>query len=530
MEEEKYQMIKDKRSESIKAYRIRVDKKKLSELKQLFPSCYDSLVRELDKALSYYELGGLPFNVREYDYFFQSVKKSIKLVNVDYDKIPTNMPEEIKAVLENKKLWDLIDSELDKEIVEEKEARKVIFLVSNMRNVENITKGTDNLIVNALSGTGKDHITEAIFRILPRMEKEELVRTSPKVLSYTRNKTVDPTATWIKTALRLEDVGNNVVNDESFKTFLSANPNKVNYGKVVIKGNPKVLAIEGKPSIIMTIANAVIYDEQLRRLPMLFLDEGIDQSREILKRQALCAKEGLSIEYDSTIKEAIKYLRRVRVKIPYAESLTQMFDKSVGNVIIRTVFNRFLDYIKSSASFYQFQRDKEEDGTIIANQEDFENGCLCLRKTTSNILMIPLSRNDDEIYKVFQKQGVASLSVNELINIPEIQKLGITERWLRARLHFLVSKGFLKMESRDVVGSIKPVNYYSCVSLEEFNVPKFNDLINKTSNRAINTNTSISSNTSNKEYKPSPSNLNHLNNFPSEVPMTINEFEVLEDE
>jgi hypothetical protein len=94
----------------------------------------------------------------------------------------------IRKYLQDPELLNLVDLELDKKIVGENDNRKVIFLVANMRNVENLSKGSDNLIVNALSGTGKDHVVGAVFDILPESEKEELIRTTPKVLAYTRNR------------------------------------------------------------------------------------------------------------------------------------------------------------------------------------------------------------------------------------------------------------------------------------------------------------------------------------------------------
>jgi hypothetical protein len=96
----------------------------------------------------------------------------------------------IKKYLENPDLLNLIDLELDKKIVGENESRKVIFLIANMRNVSNLNKGSDNLIVNALSGTGKDHVVGAVFDLIPGDEKEELLRTTPKVLAYTRNRKI----------------------------------------------------------------------------------------------------------------------------------------------------------------------------------------------------------------------------------------------------------------------------------------------------------------------------------------------------
>ena len=47
-----------------------------------------------------------------------------------------------------------------------------------MRNVENLGKATDNLMINAPSGVGKDHVSESIFEILPPEETEEYNRYS----------------------------------------------------------------------------------------------------------------------------------------------------------------------------------------------------------------------------------------------------------------------------------------------------------------------------------------------------------------
>lgn len=99
------------------------------------------------------------------------------------------IPEDMLDILKRHDLFnEITEKEFDRKIVGEIEARKSIFLVANMRNVENLNKATDNLMVNAFSGTGKDHITEAIFEFLPDDEKEELIRTTPKVLAYTRNR------------------------------------------------------------------------------------------------------------------------------------------------------------------------------------------------------------------------------------------------------------------------------------------------------------------------------------------------------
>lgn len=372
-------------------------------------------------------------------------------------------------------------------------------MVCNMRNVENLGKATDNLNVNAKSGTGKDAVSEAVFSLIPEEEKEELIKTTPKVLAYTRNRKINPASTWKKSCLRLEDASNEVLNDDAFKVMSSANPNKVNRIKFVNKGIIQDVEIDGKPSIILTQAESNPKEELQRRYPICSMDEGINQTTEILKRQAEFAMIGKSIDYDDTIIQALKLLKRVKVKIPFADKLINIF--CAENVIVRTHFQRFLDYIKSSASLYQYQRIVDDEGYVIAERQDYEIACLMLKKTTSNILMIPLTKIRSDILEVFEKKNLQNKSVDDLEELKEIEKLNISQEWLRKQLDWLVSKTFLlksKERRKDEADKIipKPVFVYSYNKLQKLVIPEWKELFSSiTQNSKISSINTISSNT-----------------------------------
>lgn len=306
--------------------------------------------------------------------------------------------------------------------------------------------------------------------------------------------------TWKKSSLRLEDCTNEVLNDDSFKVFSSANPNKINRGKIVNKGKILEIEIEGKPSIIMTTAEASPKEEQLRRYPICPLDEGVNQTIEILKRQSEYAKTGKSVECNELIKKAISSLKRIKVKIPFAEKLVPIFNPQ--NVIMRTHFPRFLDYIKSSCSLYQFQRRMDKDGFYIAEKQDYEVARMMLQKTTSNILMIPLDKNRRIILSLFDSLNLQRKSVDDLQDYAEIKKINITPEWLRKQLDWLSSKTFLikdKEKRIDEAGRIipKPIFIYSFNKMQKLEIPKWEEL-DKISSITMNTDfTSNTSNTSN---------------------------------
>jgi len=310
----------------------------------------------------------------------------------------------------------------------------------------------------------------------------------------------DKLPTWKKTTLRLEDCTNEVLNDDSFKVFSSANPNKINKGKIVNKGKILEIEIEGKPSIIMTTAEASPKEEQLRRYPICPLDEGIHQTQEILKRQSEYAKTGKTSDYNNNIKECLKFLKRIKVKVPYADKLIKIF--SPENVIVRTHFPRFIDYIKSSCSLYQYQRQKDIDGYYIAEKQDYDIARMMLKKTTSNILMIPLDKTKKAILSAFENDNLQKKSVDDLQDYDLIKKMNITPEWLRRQLDWLSAKTFLikdKEKRYDEAGKIipKPIYIYSFNKIQKLEIPEWEELDEVSSitmNTDFTSNTSISSN------------------------------------
>jgi hypothetical protein len=298
----------------------------------------------------------------------------------------------------------------------------------------------------------------------------------------------------------MEDVPNEVLNDDSFKVFSSANPNKINQGKIVNRGKIIEIEIEGKPSIIMTTAEASPKEEQLRRYPICPLDEGVNQTQEILKRQSEFAKTGKICEYDNSIKDALQMLKRIKVKVLFADKLLPIFNPQ--NVIMRTHFQRFIDYIKSSCSLYQFQREVDNDGYFIATSQDYEIARKMLQKTTSNILMIPLDKTKRAILTFFEERDLFKKSVDDLEDYEEIKKLNITPEWLRKQLDWLSAKTFLtkdKEKRSDVSGKIipKPVFIYSYNRMQKLEIPNWSELSEMssiTSNKVFTSNSLITSN------------------------------------
>lgn len=179
---------------------------------------------------------------------------------------------------------------------------------------------------------------------------------------------------------------------------------------IVIKQRAYDIAVRGKPIIITTTATATPNPELTRRFVILNLDSSEDQTKKVKRRHSEYAKEGIIPEYDEVYRLSMQFLKRVRVKIPFADLIDEYFpDKSI---IMRTHYPRFLDYIKASTGFHQYQRE-EKDGFFISDGKDYDIARKCFLKLCSNKYMIPLTINQKKLLDIFEKERGLKLSSSQ---------------------------------------------------------------------------------------------------------------------
>lgn len=293
--------------------------------------------------------------------------------------------------------------ETDKKIKGELEARHTITLCGAGRLVENANLTSFNLLVNSSNpGAGKDYVVKNTLALLPKPQLVYRSRISEKLFTYWHNKRNEPEWTWDGKVFYGEDISNNVLNSDVFKVMSSSG----SHATIVINQEPVDIEIVGKPVMVITSATANPSKEIMRRYPILNLDEGIKQTESIMGSQAEAAEVGERSEYNPMITEALATLKRVKVRVPYASKLVKLFPKE--HVIMRTHFDRFLDYIKASAAFHQHQREVDGKGFVIATGLDYDIARVAIVKTASNKHMIPLTKNLQRLLDIVKEFDIAA--------------------------------------------------------------------------------------------------------------------------
>jgi len=313
----------------------------------------------------------------------KSVEKKLTIVSDE---------KEVKELLKDPKLMDKIIKavQLKSRVVGEEKSIKPITLVVISTKCINIEPTSKNLHPEDDSGAGKDFVIIAvgvIFKESGIVQWIHIENPSPKALTYLNNPESKEDAIEVteKTVFHIEDADNAFINSTDFKLICSGEMDTVR-----VSTDRKSIRLKlSKPVLFVTSCDTSTGKQLHRRIPSMGLDTDVKQTIAILDKKTddaskhpqdiINKKDGKLIQL---IIDALKLLEDVYVIIPeeIGNKIKEMFgDKP--SVIARTLIGTFQDYVKMSATLYQFQRTKSEENaivvgieykTIIATEDDFE--------------------------------------------------------------------------------------------------------------------------------------------------------------
>ncbi|MFA5302926.1 MAG: hypothetical protein WC393_00115 [Candidatus Nanoarchaeia archaeon] len=373
--------------------------------------------------------------------------------------------------LEGEKLFELLHDEWDKRIVGEILAREIIFAIGFGGSLcLNAQKTSNNLIVNSKSGAGKDYVTTEILNLVPGREERWIKRTriSNTVFTYWHNSLKEPDWTWNGKIFYGEDMNGLVLNCDVFKVMCSGG----SYSTIVKDQVALNIQINGKPSIIITAAKAVLGEELLRRFAVLNLNESKEQDDMIIDFQSKLATMDKRPEYNSDLMNALSGLKPVNVLIEFADKFSKVFKEMNASVIIRTNYNRFIDLIKYSAVIFQNQRTWLDEKTIFANSEDYDKAVDWFVHLFKNQCLLPITKDQEKLLQIIN--AIQQATVTDIIS----EATFASRSWIYLNLNLLTEKGFLeKTRIDDETGySKKKIDSYIVPNKAKLKIPYWSEL------------------------------------------------------
>jgi predicted transcriptional regulator len=375
-----------------------------------------------------------------------SMKEIIKRDQENKKTIAERQKELVVKIQDKMKDPDLlIDTikEIQTEVAGEDDTIIAEIIVSTTRLVNGAIAESKNFFLSDKTGIGKDHITKKTLEvIIPEEDRYHVTKMSNEAFTYWH-----VGESWDRKVIHFEDITQSLLNTSTFKTMASGD----NYAVVVKDQKTIQIPIDGKPVMMLTSHHANPEDEALRRFPIGSCDDSIEQTKRIKDKISRKYTGRSKNNIDAVLRGAVQSLEPYPVIIPFAELIQYFFPE---DMLMRTHYHRFLDYICASAVFHQYQREKTEDGNIIATPDDYMIARMVLIYTTSNPKMIPMSKEYRDILQILQ-QNVAPMSVMEIF-----QKCDQSKIWLYRHLPNLVKTGLIVKGKRHDDNANKDITTY----------------------------------------------------------------------
>jgi len=405
-------------------------------------------------------------------------------------------PQEQSKILKNSDLFKIIDKELAKRITGEEKSRRAIFLSLSSIWLKDLDIPL-NTLVSSESSSGKSYVCKQIIKIFPRYLVVYRSKISGEAFTYWH--TNEDEWTWDGKILYLEDINQQVLDSSTFKVMCSEG----SIATVVRNQKAVDLFVNGKPCMLITTATTSPTTEVLNRMQIIPLDESKEQTQQITWEQALDNKRE---NYEPDLIDALSYLERYKVIVPFAPHIHNYLTKfySWEDIRMRRDFSRLISLIKCSAVLHQFQREKNEQGDLIATEQDYEIAIQVINYIQTTTLK-GLTNKLRKAYGFCLMEG--SFTAKDIHALHPFCSLKMWYNYLDD----LCERKLLITELKEVQESKKRVTMFSVPKSTTFNLPPFGELCLSTTINTNDTNLSINSNLTNDAEKSS--DCNNCNNL-----------------
>ena len=179
--------------------------------------------------------------------------------------------------------------------------------------------------------------------------------------------------------------------------------------------------LDGPTSLLTTTIHNKLERQLEDRLISIHPDESAHQSKQIVKRTADRAS-GKTTDVDIKVIQAWKVfhesLESIDVIVPFAPDIFEKLKWPESTpASVRRSFVRVVSAIKSVAIVYQFQRDKDVNGRLIAEMSDYYLVLQLINEAFIDSIAESFDRRDKRMTAIEMEGPITSKKLSELLNI-----------------------------------------------------------------------------------------------------------------
>lgn len=367
------------------------------------------------------------------DIFLSSEK--IRVTEAEPKTVPGAEPKTAIDFLEQKDLLKSLNQLIEKAgIIGEENSRLLLFLIT----ISYLNKSPLHGIVQGSSGSGKTHIISRIADLMPQED----------VLRFTRI-TESSLYNWGEFDLHgkiiiIEDLDG--LKEDALYALREFISNQVLRSSVTIKdkkGNNKSShkIVKGQFSSLSATTKGELYEDNMNRSFIVAINESEEQTRKIIDYQNL--KNAGMIDRNNEqkaihfIQKLVKNLKCYEVVNPYAMEL-QLPDKVKNK---RRLNEMVQSIIKQITILNQYQRKQTDDGKLITEIEDLEQGIEILFES----IILKIDELDGSLRQFLEKLK-KRFEQREFNRFEAMEYTGFKKSQLQVYLNELVRLEYLKQK------------------------------------------------------------------------------------
>lgn len=344
-------------------------------------------------------------------------------LDIDYDE--EGLPEDVLIAAEEEAIRILKEGDpiayimeiIQKFHIGDEEALEAIALSIAGQSCSN-TAGL-HVSMNGPSGDGKSHCMKSAIKLVPARFKRE-TSLSAKAAYYMN---LRPGMILFSDDKELNEDAEEVIKQAT------TNYQKNTVHQTVKEQQGKTVIIPPRINWYLTSVESTVSDQLLNRQLTFSTDSSLAQKERIFQMQQAEAKRGKMAMTEVT--PEVLVCRRIysrlkenlfEVKIPFADQI-DIKDKSDSRI-----FTKILDMIRSYAIFKYMQREKDDEGAIIATLEDFnraknlfesqkESALTKLNTDERRVVQLIANKpNGADLNLISEKTGLAYEKVRRILN------------------------------------------------------------------------------------------------------------------
>ncbi len=368
------------------------------------------------------------------DIFLSTEKENFEKIKVTETE-PRAEPKTVIDFLEQKGLLQELNKLIEKSgIIGEENSRLLLFLIT----ISYLNKSPLHGIVQGSSGSGKTHIISRIADLMPQED----------VLRFTRI-TESSLYNWgefdlFQKIIIIEDLDG--LKEDALYALREFISNQVLRSSVTIKdkkGNNKSShkIVKGQFSSLSATTKGELYEDNMNRSFIVAINESEEQTKKIIDYQNLKNagkidknNEQKSIEF---IQKLVRNLKYYEVINPYAMEL-QLPDKVKNK---RRLNEMVQSIIKQITILNQYQRNQTNDGKLITEIEDLEQGIEILFES----IILKIDELDGSLRQFLEKLK-KRFEQREFNRFEAMEYTGFKKSQLQVYLNELVRLEYLKQK------------------------------------------------------------------------------------